>query len=49
LASLGTIGAFVVPGLLCLALDKVGKGLFALARRCLHRLRMKAVCHRDGS
>jgi hypothetical protein len=43
LASLGTIGAFVF------GVDKVGEGLFAPARGCLHRLRMKVVGHRDGS
>jgi hypothetical protein len=29
--------------------DKVGEGLFALARGCLRSLRMKVVGHRDGS
>jgi hypothetical protein len=29
--------------------DKVGEGLFALARVCLHRLRMEVVGHGDGS
>jgi hypothetical protein len=28
---------------------KVSEGLFAAARGCLHRLRMKVVGHRDGS
>jgi hypothetical protein len=29
--------------------DKIGEGLFALVRGCLHRLRMKVVGHGDGS
>jgi hypothetical protein len=29
--------------------DKVGEGLFAAARDCLRRLRMKVVGHGDGS
>jgi hypothetical protein len=29
--------------------DKVGEGLFAAARDCLHMLRMKVVGHGDGS
>jgi hypothetical protein len=29
--------------------DKVGEGLFALVRGCLHRLRMKVLGHGDAS
>jgi hypothetical protein len=52
LVSLGTIGALWFLGycVRCWILgDKVGEGLFAAARGCLCKLRMKVVGHGDGS
>jgi len=53
LASQGTISAFVFLGAIVFGIgyfeDKVGKGLPASVRGCLHRLEVKVVGHRNGS
>jgi len=52
LASQGTISACVFLGVIVFGIDyfedKVGEGLPASVRGCLHRLGVKVIGHRDG-